>query len=485
MSATNNKTQGFKRNLVFSLSLAVTTLMVSSCSSLAVQNKPVKAMPLSFSQGTALPYQVLNNQWVNTAYPNKKLEIRNGGFGSDAAAHPTNAKQFYALTDRGPNADFSGSAGDGKQFLTPSYTPRIGLFELQDNGYITQVREILLKDRAGHLISGLPNPKALGGTNEMAYDGNGELILTQPTLGYDKTNNPTKTDKYGLDSEGLAALKDGSFWVSDEYGPHIVHYDSSGNEIGRINAFAEDDRNTVIINGRRMLLPNEFAKRRANRGMEGLTITPDQSTLVGIMQSSMDNPDKSGRKTDLTRIVTLNLVTGKVAQYLYRQDIPQNSNSGIVALNDHEFYVIERDGGFALQGNAVQKQVYKIDISGATDIETIKAQGNIQQDERLGLLINGQTLEQFIAADSAHWAALSALGIKPVSKRLSVDAVKTLNYPHDKLEGLWLRQDGTLGLLNDDDFATWSTDNRLEQKYLDNNKTIEDTNRLYIVKPMP
>ncbi|WP_284143814.1 hypothetical protein [Psychrobacter sp. WY6] len=29
--------------------------------------------------------------------------------------------------------------------------------------------------------------------------------------------------------------------------------------------------------------------------MEALTITPDQSTLVGIMESSMDNPDKSGR----------------------------------------------------------------------------------------------------------------------------------------------------------------------------------------------
>ncbi len=33
---------------------------------------------------------------------------------------------------------------------------------------------------------------------------------------------------YGLDSEGLAALNDGTFWVSDEYRPHIVHYDANG-----------------------------------------------------------------------------------------------------------------------------------------------------------------------------------------------------------------------------------------------------------------
>jgi hypothetical protein len=36
-----------------------------------------------------------------------------------------------------------------------------------------------------------------------------------------------------------------------------------------------------------------------------------------------------------------------------------------------------------------------------------------------------------------------------------------------------------LGVLNDDDFATWSTKGKLEQKHLDNH-TI-DLNRLYII----
>lgn len=40
--------------------------------------------------------------------------------------------------------------------------------------------------------------------------------------------------------------------------------------------------------------------------------------------------------------------------------------------------------------------------------------------------------------------------------------------------------DGRLGLLNDDDFATWSTDGVLEQKQLDKTKTNIDSNRLYI-----
>jgi hypothetical protein len=57
--------------------------------------------------------------------------------------------------------------------------------------------------------------------------------------------------------------------------------------------------------------------------MEGLTITPDQKTLVGIMQSTMYNPSKAVKNLDITRIVTVNLETGEIGQYLYKQDKTQ------------------------------------------------------------------------------------------------------------------------------------------------------------------
>ena len=441
-----------------------------------------------FAQGSPLPYTVLDATHINAAYPEQKLEIRGGGYGSDAAAHPTNANQFYALTDRGPNADFDGVAGKGKQFLVPNYTPSIGLFELQADGKIIKVKELLLKDRQGNPISGLPNPKALGGTNEVPYDIDGQPMTVNPNLPFDAVTNPIKTDINGLDPEGLAALQDGSFWVSDEYGPHLVHYDANGIEIARINAFANDERNNVIINGKQVLLPPEFTKRRANRGMEALTMTPDQTTLVGIMESSMDNPDKSGRLSSLVRIVTINLVSGQIAQYLYRLDKAEHVTSGIVALSNHEFYLIEHDRKFPLQDKSAQKLIYKIDIAQATDIEAILNDENVKQDETLGLLVNGQTLEQLIAVDEKNWQMLEKIKIIPVKKTLVVDVLATLDYPHDKLEGLWLRQDGSLGLLNDDDFAMTDSEvinpkSTVEQKYLDKDKTIEDANRLYIVMP--
>ena len=441
-----------------------------------------------FPQGSPLPYSLLDATHINAAYPYRKLEIRGGGYGSGAAAHPTNANQFYVLTDRGPNADFDGIAGKGKQFLVPGYTPSIGLFELQADGKIIKIKEIALKDSNGNPISGLPNPKAFGGTNEIPYDIDGQPMTVNPNLPFDAVTNPIKSDINGLDPEGLAVLEDGSFWISDEYGPHLVHYNAQGVEIARINPFPSDERNNVVIKGKQVLLPTEFTKRRANRGIESLAITPDQTTLVGIMESSMDNPDKSGRVSSLTRIVTIDLISGQIAQYLYRLDDAKHVASGIVAINDHEFYLIEHDRKFPLQDESAKKLIYKIDLSQSTNIENALSTEIIEQNETVGLTINGQTLEQIIAENEENWQTLEKLAIKPVKKTLVVDVLATIDYPHDKLEGLWLRQDGSLGLLNDDDFAMTDTEivdakSTVEQKYLDKEKTIEDANRLYIVMP--
>ena len=419
--------------------------------------------------GKRLPYETLRNDIDDAKMSGKKIEIRNGGFGSAMTAHPDNPKQFYAMTDRGPNAKFKGGHGKGKIFPTPDYTPRIGLFEVKDDGAVVLVKTILLKRPDGTPISGLPNSSGLGGTGETPYDVAGEVVAVDASKPYDKDANPMRLDDYGLDGEGLVALKDGTFWVSDEYGPHIVHFDAEGREIDRINAFAGDKRSS-------RKLPAEFAKRRPNRGMEGLAITPDEKTLVGVMQSTMRNPDKSVQKQDVTRIVTVNLEDGEVSQYLYRQEKPANSNSEIAALSDDAFILIERDGKFLKKDPKAMKRVYGISLKSGTDLEKVKGEGLVQ-DEKLGLLIDGETIEQAVMENG--WEGLAAKGIKPVEKKLVVDMVEQVGYPHDKMEGLWIIDGKTLGVLNDDDFALWQTKGKLHQKYLDD-KTI-DGNTLYIV----
>ena len=396
------------------------------------------ALPSVPNIGVALPYTVLSTE--------NNVEIRNGGFGSAACAHPTKAGEFYALTDRGPNADATG----GKYFPVPNYTPRIGHFRLNNDGTIEKLSEILFKTPAGVAISGRPNPAGFGSTGEVPYDLSGTVL---------------STDEYGLDSEGLVALKDGSFWVSDEYGPHIVHYSSTGVQLERISP--------VGINTGTRKLPAVFAKRWANRGMEGLAITPDEKTLVGIMQSRLYNPSNAEaiNKT-LTRIVTFDIATGTTKQYLYKQEINDNSNSEICALSATQFLVVERDGKFSGDGN-VMKHIYKIDISEATDVS------GTDFNAVNGYLINGKALE------ANSWEDLAKANIKPVTKTLAVDVFNFLgNYPHDKLEGIWLINSTTIGIINDDDFGVWSdATNKIKAKTLSpTTGTERDGNRLYILK---
>ena len=441
------------------LSLATAALLLSGCgNSSDTQVSYTDKVPTT---GAVLPYTVLSSDIDNGAKPGTKMEIRNGGYGSSAFKDPSNINRFYALTDRGPNATYL----DGKMFPVPTYTPRIGLFEIQSDGSVKKIKEILFKDREGNVISGLPNPVGLGGTKEIPYDVNGIKIVDE--------NGADKTDIYGLDSEGLVVLKDGSFWVSDEYGPHIVHFDANGKEIDRINPFTDDNRTSIN-------LPAEFAKRWANRGMEGLAITPDEKTLVGMMQSELDNPKT---RKDLVRIVTINLETKAIKQYLYKQDVNGNSNSEITAIDADTFLVIERDGNFLnIDGTAV-KNIYKIKLSTGTELENIALGTGMEQNATVGLTIDGKTLET-VGAEANGWDTLATKGIYPVSKTLVVDMVAKVGYPHDKMEGLIIFNNSTLGVLNDDDFGTWITGTVLEQKYLDSAHTKEDANTLYIIKDL-
>ncbi|MCF8371541.1 MAG: choice-of-anchor I family protein [Bacteroidales bacterium] len=346
--------------------------------------------------------------------------VLNGGYGSAFAKVPGEAGSFYMLTDRGPNVD--GAVSGTKVFPIPAFNPQIGKFTIQNDSLVLQ-SVINLKRPDGTLITGLPNPTGYGSTGEIGVDLNG---------------NSLGTDTFGIDCESLVALADGTFWISDEYGPHIIHFDANGNEIERINPFGNG------TGGRS--LPLVFAKRRANRGMEGLTITPDGSTLVGMMQSTMNNPSGSlivNKK--LTRIVTFNIATGTTQQFIYMQEANALANSEIVALTDSTFIVLERDGLFP--GNttspAVYKRFYKINLNGATDVSD-------PMNGAFGLMFDGgtKTLEQM--TDSA----LAANGIVPVSKELVLDVLVNLsNYPHDKPEGVVVIDNTTLAICNDDDFG--------------------------------
>lgn len=378
------------------------------------------------------------------------VKAYNGGFGSAVAADPKDPNVFYLLTDRGPNA--AGSVTDAIVFGKADFTPEIGKFRLKDGKLILE-QTIELKNTNGVKLTGLPNPAGQGATGEIAYDLTGKILSPDPD---------------GIDSEGMVLAADGSFWISDEYGPHIVHFDATGRTIERINPFGTG------TGGRK--LPLVFAKRKPNRGMEGLAITPDGKTLVGMMQSPMFNPSKAAVSNSVVlRILTFDIASGATKQYAYLMDnVTLTGVSDIVAVNATTFLTVERDGlyGGDATNPATFKKVFKISLDGATDISDPANGAN-------GKLFDGKTVEEL-----NNQAGLQAAGITPVSKTVVLDLLKDLPsvYPHDKAEGLAILPGNILVISNDDDFGILDNGKGgFAAKILPATKSV-DHNRLYFKK---
>lgn len=184
-----------------------------------------------------------------------------------------------------------------------------------------------------------------------------------------------------LDPEGIRVSPNGNFYVSDEYGPYLFEFDRQGHLQRRIQLPSKffisnpsSDPNTELL--------GNTAGRQGNRGMEGLAISTDGRTLFGAMQNALLqdhglNPPPSTDRLGLNnRILKVDLLTGETHEYVYVLDAI-NRGQGvceILAINDHEFLVVERDNRSNLQSPPqapTRKTIYKINLNGATDVSGI------------------------------------------------------------------------------------------------------------------
>jgi len=350
------------------------------------------------------------------------VSINHGGYGSALVVDPRDPSTFYSLTDRGANVAVTCGGVAALGFGVPTFAPQMGKFRLAGNT-LTLEEVITLKHANGATLTGLPHPNAQANRTEIPV-----------TLGC----APLTQDPLGIDSEGLTFEKDGTFWVSDEYGPDVVHFDATGRTIEKLSPGAG--------------LPLALARRRANRGMEGLTIMPNGKTLVGLVQSPLDNPtaggSSAGRSSRMARLVVIDTRSYATKQFAVILDAATMLYSEIAALTPTTFLVIERDGNFPLAGGVgAVKKIYKVDIEGATDISD-------PADGAGGLLKGGRTLEEVTKDAADPHATLLANGITAATKSPVVDLLQAFpGYPHDKVEGLAVIDNFTIAISNDDDFG--------------------------------
>ena len=302
-----------------------------------------------------------------------------GGIGSGLTYAGGNT--FLAVPDRGPNATLYNSAVDD----TVSYISR---FQTLSMGLTASAPGSALPF---DLTPTLAHTTLLFSPTSLTYGtgaGLGTKIdhVTPIGSGVPGLNTPTsfyfsgRSDNFGagdsgnpanarFDPESIRVSNDGkSVFISDEYGPYVRQFDrSTGELIKTFTLPANLDVANLSPSGATEIVGNSSG-RVANKGMEGLAITPDGKTLVGIMQAPIIQDAVDPATASLLRIVAIDIATGTTHEYGYKLTTGSGV-SDIVALNDHEFLVDERDGkGLGDGSNAKIKQIFRIDLTGAADI---------------------------------------------------------------------------------------------------------------------
>lgn len=166
-------------------------------------------------------------------------------------------------------------------------------------------------------------------------------------------------------------------FVSDEYGPYVYEFNRETGERTRSFTLPDNLAINVLSLRKDVEIASNTVGRTTNKGMEGLAVTPNGKLLVGIMQANLEQDD-----TGNLRIVTIDTRTGETHEYAYL--LTDGSGvSEILAVNDHQFLVDERDGkGMAdtplltdKASAAKVKKLYLIDLDGAQDMTSLS--GNL------------------------------------------------------------------------------------------------------------
>lgn len=207
-----------------------------------------------------------------------------------------------------------------------------------------------------------------------------------------------------IDGEGLVLNDDGTFWVSDEYGPYIYKFSTAGRMLQAImppGAYIPQRNGTVSFSANspprydptRTVIPKDtVCGRNNNQGLEGLTKSSNGRTLYALMQSALDQeggPNNPYRRQARLLEYDISKSTAQyVAEYvvtlpLFFDPVSKTNKvaaqSEIESLGDGRFLVLARDSGKGhgqSQSLSVYRQADIFSIAPNTGATNIKSTAN-------------------------------------------------------------------------------------------------------------
>ncbi|KAI0693937.1 esterase-like activity of phytase-domain-containing protein [Cerioporus squamosus] len=339
---------------------------------------------------------------------------------------------FVTQPDRGFNVDgtidWQGRQHQIDFVLTPYYdSGKLDFDDALNTLKLTYRDTLLYTERNAQKTTGLD---ALAVRPAQALSGN--ITIADPALPVAATNK-----HLSLDAEGLVLNADGTFWVSDEYGPYIYLFGPQGDLVetlqppnailpfidGQLNFTSETDPDTG---------------RAGNQGFEGLTADSTGRTLYALLQSATIQDGGTDKSTSrYTRLVAFDISDPLLARPPIVGEwvvpLPQNKKGNTLAaselhfVSNNVFLVLSRDGDGhgGDDNNSAYKQADLLDISNATDIHGTKFDDPTNPIAKKGTLVKDITpgiYESFVSfIDDTQLARFGLHNGKPADQTL-IDA---------------------------------------------------------------
>jgi glycerophosphoryl diester phosphodiesterase len=278
----------------------------------------------------------------------------------------------------GPPSGALASAANGRQGpwdgqVVPGFSAMVdngdGTFWAQpDNGFGSKANSADFLLRSYLVEPDWDTGSRRGGTGEIEildrieYD-DADHVLDFPIV-HEDTEDRLLTGA-DFDIESVVRAKDGTFWVGEEFGPFVLHFDATGTLLSDPIPLPDGLRSPQNP----YLAPGEQARVRASSGFEAMSASPDGRYLYPVIENGLVGDDERRRvvhELDTRR----GEYTGRT--WSYQVDAPGNLVGDAFTVGRGKLWFVERDN---FDGPAaVTKRVYEVDLR-RTD-----AEGNLRKE---------------------------------------------------------------------------------------------------------
>ncbi|WP_327007893.1 esterase-like activity of phytase family protein [Dactylosporangium sp. NBC_01737] len=210
-----------------------------------------------------------------------------------------------------------------------------------------------------------------------------------------------------FDVESIQRGKDGTYWIGDEFGPYLLHFDRAGRLL----------QAPIPLDGvRAPENPAGNPNLNSSKGFEGLAQSPDGRKLYALLEGVVAGDAAGGLRLNEFDVAS-GQYTGK--RWIYQLEDPANAIGDAIAVDEDRFLIIERDNG---QGATAKfKRIYLAD----------------KRDRN-----RDGKLDKTLVADLMNIADPRRLG----------GTAETFTFPFQTIEDVVILDDRTLGVVNDNNF---------------------------------